>query len=38
MRTVNVEFKEKGKQYVFFDNNLDINEGDYVILETERGL
>ena len=38
MRTVNVEFKEKGKQYVFFDNNLDINEGDYVIVETERGL
>jgi cell fate regulator YaaT (PSP1 superfamily) len=38
MRTVNVEFKENGKQYVFFDNNLDINEGDYVIVETERGI
>jgi cell fate regulator YaaT (PSP1 superfamily) len=38
MRTVNVEFKENGKQYVFFDNNLDINEGAYVIVETERGL
>ncbi len=37
MKIVNVEFKEKGKQYIFFDNNLDINEGDYVIVETERG-
>ncbi len=38
MRTVNVQFKDNGKQYVFFDNNLDINEGDFVIVETERGL
>ena len=37
MRTVNVEFKENGKQYIFFDNNLDINPQDYVIVETERG-
>lgn len=38
MRTVNVQFKDNGKQYVFFDNNLEINEGDLVIVETERGL
>ena len=38
MRTVKVQFKDNGKQYVFFDNNLEINEGEYVIVETERGL
>ena len=38
MRIVNIEFKEKGKQYLFYDNNLDISEGDNVIVETERGL
>lgn len=37
MRTVNVEFKDGGKQYLFFDNNLEINVGDNVIVETERG-
>ena len=37
MRTVNIEFKKGGKQYVFFDNDLEINEGDNVIVETERG-
>lgn len=37
MRTVNVEFKKGGKQYIFFDNNLEISEGDNVIVETERG-
>ena len=38
MKTIGVEFKEGGKQYIFFDNNLDINVKDYVIVETERGL
>ena len=38
MRTINVEFKKNGKQYVFLDNNLDINEEDYVVVNTERGL
>lgn len=37
MRTVSVEFKKNGKQYLFFDNNLELNEEDYVIVETERG-
>ena len=37
MKTVNVEFKDGGKQYIFFDNNLEINPNDYVIVETERG-
>ena len=38
MRIVNVEFKKNGKQYKFFDNNLEMNEEDNVIVETERGL
>ena len=38
MKCVGVEFKEKGKQYTFDINNLDINIGDDVIVETERGL
>ena len=37
MKTVNIEFKKGGKQYVFFDNNLEISEGDNVIVDTERG-
>ena len=37
MKTVNIEFKKGGKQYLFFDNNLEMNEGDNVIVETERG-
>ena len=37
MKTVNVEFKKGGKQYVFFDNDLEINVGDNVVVETERG-
>jgi len=38
MKTVGVEFKKNGKQYVFFDNNLELEIGDYVIVDTERGL
>ncbi len=37
MRNIGVEFKKNGKQYIFFDNNLDVKEEDYVIVETERG-
>ena len=33
-----VEFKENGKQYIFFDNNLSIKIDDNVIVDTERGL
>lgn len=38
MKTVGIEFKKNGKQYIFYDNNLEINIGDYVIVDTERGL
>ena len=38
MKTVEVEFKKNGKQYIFFDNNLELNIGDNVIVDTERGL
>ncbi len=37
MKTVNIEFKDGGKQYVFFDNNYKLNVGDFVIVDTERG-
>ena len=38
MKTVGVEFKKNGKQYTFFDNNLEVTVGDNVIVNTERGL
>lgn len=38
MRTVGVEFKKDGKQYTFYDNDLELSIGDKVIVETERGL
>lgn len=38
MKTVGVEFKKGGKQYIFYDNGLKLNTGDYVIVDTERGL
>ena len=38
MKTVGIEFKKNGKQYVFFNNNFDLNVGDKVIVDTERGL
>ena len=38
MKCVGVEFKSGGKQYTFFDNNIEVNCEDYVIVETERGL
>lgn len=38
MKTVGVEFKKGGKQYIFFDNDLELSVGDNVIVETERGL
>lgn len=37
MKTVAIEFKKSGKQYLFFDNNLEVNKDDNVIVETERG-
>ena len=37
MRTVAIEFKKNGKQYIFNDNNLELNVGDNVIVDTERG-
>lgn len=38
MKKVGIEFKKNGKQYIFFDNNIDLLKGDNVIVETERGL
>ena len=38
MKTVSVEFKRNGKQYIFYDNNLDLEVGMDVIVDTERGL
>ena len=38
MKCVGVEFKKGGKQYTFFDNDIEINCEDHVIVETERGL
>lgn len=37
MINVSIEFKPKGKQYIFFNNNIDVKKSDYVIVETERG-
>ena len=38
MKTVGVEFKKGSKQYNFFDNNIELEVGDSVIVTTERGL
>src|SRR5574344_1453574 len=38
MKLVSIEFKKNGKQYLFYDNNLELNIGDNVVVETERGL
>lgn len=38
MKIVGIEFKKGGKQYIFFDNNLELEVGQNVIVETERGL
>lgn len=38
MKMVGVEFKKGGKQYLFFDNDLELSVDDNVIVETERGL
>lgn len=37
MKTIGVEFKKNGKQYLFFDNNFKLSVGDNVIVNTERG-
>ena len=37
MKTVGIEFKKGGKQYIFFDNNLKLSLEDAVIVDTERG-
>ena len=38
MKTVGIEFKKNGKQYIFFDNDLKLSIGDNVLVDTERGL
>ena len=37
MKTVSIEFKKNGKQYIFFDNDIDLNSGQNVIVDTEKG-
>ena len=38
MKAVGVGFKDKGKLYTFFDNDLEIKLNDKVIVNTERGM
>ncbi len=38
VRVVGVRFKKAGKIYYFDPNNMDINQGDNVIVETVRGV
>ena len=38
MKVVSVNFKDKGRIYYFSPNRLALKNGDYVIVETERGL
>ena len=38
MRVVGISFKDKGRIYYFSPKHLDLNNGDDVIVETERGL
>lgn len=37
MKTVYVEFKKNGKQYIFLDNDLELGSGVNVIVNTEKG-
>lgn len=37
MNNVGVKFKNNGKEYIFYDNNIDVFVDDYVIVETEKG-
>ncbi len=38
MKIIAIKFKENGKNYYFDTNNLDLNFGDNVIVDTEKGL
>ena len=38
MKTVKIEFKENGKQYIFNSNGFKLEPGQAVIVDTERGL
>lgn len=37
MKLVGIEFKKNGKIYIFNSNNNELNVGDFVIVDTERG-
>lgn len=37
MKLIKVQYKKEGKQYLFYDNNLELSENDAVIVETEKG-
>ena len=36
-RVIGVRFKQTGKIYYFSPGELDLHEGDYVIVDTSRG-
>lgn len=38
IKYINVAFKKDGKNYSFSPNNLRVNNGDYVVVETVRGV
>ena len=38
IKVVGVRFKKAGKIYYFGPNELNINKGDYVVVETARGV
>ena len=38
MELIGANFKENGKIYYFDSNNFNLQENDYIIVETERGL
>ncbi len=35
---ISVKFKTDGKAYYFYSNNIDLKVGDYVLVETEKGI
>ena len=38
MELIGANFKENGKIYYFDSNNFNLQENDFIIVETERGL
>ena len=38
MKVISVKFKESGRAYYFDPKELEIKEGEFVIVETARGM